>query len=206
MVPEPDMGVDAVELVFNRALKFTIPLEGGFTLHNIPGDPGGMTYAGITRKYFPAWQGWQMIDEIRNEVRAADVIETNELHDAVKEVYRYKFWYKLNPRILLQVLTPEELMLVFDCAVNVGVVKTVKLVQQTVYVPDGNIDGIVGIQTKKCIRHFKEHSMSSFHAAFSLKRMHHYAQLVKRQPSLTKFHLGWISRVEQGWNLGGRYS
>ena len=38
--------------------------EGGFILVNVKDDPGGITYAGITRKYNPTFIGWEIIDQI----------------------------------------------------------------------------------------------------------------------------------------------
>jgi len=41
------------EICFNK----TITLEGGYVLHNIKGDTGGMTYAGISSVHHPTWPG-----------------------------------------------------------------------------------------------------------------------------------------------------
>ena len=53
------------ESAFNRMIED----EGGYVLHEVPGDRGGMTYAGIARKMNPNWEGWQHIDYTRSEER-----------------------------------------------------------------------------------------------------------------------------------------
>ena len=52
---------------FEKILKDTIRREGGFVLHETPGDRGGQTYAGIARLRHPSWAGWRMIDNGRLE-------------------------------------------------------------------------------------------------------------------------------------------
>ena len=47
---------------FNLAFEKMIADEGGYVLHTIPGDTGGMTYAGIARNKNPNWPGWNLID------------------------------------------------------------------------------------------------------------------------------------------------
>jgi lysozyme family protein len=38
---------------FQPACELMICNEGGYKLHTVPGDKGGMTYAGISRNNFP---------------------------------------------------------------------------------------------------------------------------------------------------------
>ena len=47
---------------FTAAYKKTLGAEGWFKLTNIPGDAGGQTYAGISRRANPSWEGWKNID------------------------------------------------------------------------------------------------------------------------------------------------
>lgn len=41
--------------------KWIKPAEGGYS--NVSSDLGGETYGGISRKSFPAWEGWVFIDK-----------------------------------------------------------------------------------------------------------------------------------------------
>lgn len=54
---------------FGDAFKKLSIKEGGYV--NDKDDAGGETYRGISRKYNPTWQGWTMIDLIRNIILLA---------------------------------------------------------------------------------------------------------------------------------------
>ena len=43
---------------FEPAFEQMMQDEGGYVLHEVPGDTGGMTYAGIARNKNPQWPGW----------------------------------------------------------------------------------------------------------------------------------------------------
>lgn len=45
---------------FLQAYESMIRNEGGYTLHTVAGDRGGMTYAGIARNFHPNWPGWAL--------------------------------------------------------------------------------------------------------------------------------------------------
>ncbi|NDF50116.1 MAG: surface-binding protein, partial [Betaproteobacteria bacterium] len=47
---------------FAPAYEAMIRNEGGYVLHDVPGDRGGQTYAGIARNMNPRWPGWALID------------------------------------------------------------------------------------------------------------------------------------------------
>ena len=57
---------------FLPAFENMIKNEGGYVLHNVPGDRGGMTYAGIARNMQSGWAGWGHID--RNEPVPAQMV------------------------------------------------------------------------------------------------------------------------------------
>ena len=48
---------------FEPAFEQMIRDEGGYVLHEVPGDTGGMTYAGIARNKNPQWNGWALVDK-----------------------------------------------------------------------------------------------------------------------------------------------
>lgn len=47
---------------FLTAFERMIRNEGGYVLHTVADDKGGMTYAGIARNRWPNWAGWSVID------------------------------------------------------------------------------------------------------------------------------------------------
>ena len=47
---------------FEKCFEIMINLEGGYTLHNVKEDNGGLTYAGIAYNSHPDWIGWSKIE------------------------------------------------------------------------------------------------------------------------------------------------
>jgi lysozyme family protein len=58
--------------------------EGGYVLHEVKGDRGGQTYAGIARKMHPNWEGWQHID-----------YQETPPTQLVRDFYKTNFWDKI---------------------------------------------------------------------------------------------------------------
>ena len=67
----------------------------GFWVHH-PNDKGGETYRGIARVFWPAWQGWKIIDAYKaslgRSMRRNERIESEELDRLVLDFYRANFW------------------------------------------------------------------------------------------------------------------
>nr|VFJ68710.1 MAG: Glycosyl hydrolase 108 [Candidatus Kentron sp. DK] len=53
---------------FGQAFEKTMRNEGGFQLHTVRGDPGGMTYAGISRRHHP---DWEQANGVRSRIEAS---------------------------------------------------------------------------------------------------------------------------------------
>lgn len=76
---------------FEQALAFTSLNEKGYA--NNPSDPGGETYRGVARKFWPHWSGWQIVDAKRSDPAFPGVLDYEEsLQDLVKSFYRNNFW------------------------------------------------------------------------------------------------------------------
>jgi lysozyme family protein len=110
---------------FQRALELMLEHEGGFVHH--PRDPGGMTNLGVTKSVYELWKGRSVSE---SEMRALMV-------DDVRPIYHAKYWTKVRG---------DDLPLgvdyaVFDFAVNSGVRRAARTLQQLVGVHD---DGAIG--------------------------------------------------------------
>lgn len=55
---------------FAPAYQIVMANEGGYV--NNPADPGKETYAGISRRFWPNWSGWKIIDRIKAEENSTD--------------------------------------------------------------------------------------------------------------------------------------
>lgn len=162
------------EIAFNRTMKS----EGGYVLHTVPGDRGGMTYAGISRKYNPDWAGWVLID--------AGNLDVVKLSDLVGDFYVEKYW----DRIWGNEIDSQEIAnVLFDFAVNAGVRTAVRLAQQVLNIL---ADGVVGKQT---VAAFNSVGSGEFVANYALAKIARYAAIVNRDRSQKKFLLGWVNRT-----------
>src|SRR5579864_6388857 len=66
--------------------------EGGYA--KVKRDPGGETYCGISRKNFPQWDGWLIIDSYKatNSIKWNQFLPIQALDDKVQDFYKDSFW------------------------------------------------------------------------------------------------------------------
>jgi len=156
-------------LNFARCLATTLEFEGGYSNH--PADPGGSTNMGITRKVLAEWRG--------SAVSAADVRAL--LRTEAAAIYRRRYW---------ELCACDELpggvdLVVFDYAVNSGVSRAVRALQQAVGVP---VDGIAGHRTVAAARSADPRAVV---ADISARRRGFLRQL----RVFTVFGRGWLRRI-----------
>lgn len=161
---------------FLPAFEKMIDNEGGYTLHRIHGDRGGLTYAGIARNFHPDWPGWSLVE-------SDTALQTIIPH--VQAFYKQQFWERIRGDFIH---TQEVAESIFDFAVNAGVSTATKLTQEVVGVTN---DGIIGSITLKAVNNMEE---CVFIREYALKKMARYANIVNNNPSQAKFLLGWINR------------
>ncbi len=130
---------------FDEAYKLTGHNEGGYA--NNPLDHGGETYAGIARNFWPNWQGWSIIDNLKKtfhtpkEIDRAISVGGAPVHLMVADFYKQNFW-NVNK---LDLINDQQLAdNVYDFGVNSGVGKAAKTLQLVVGVTQ---DGIIGNAT-----------------------------------------------------------
>ena len=164
----------AFSIAFNRTMKN----EGGYVLHEVAGDRGGMTFAGIARKFNSSWSGWQLVD--------AGDRDSDALKNSVASFY---FTNYFNACGLKHIKSQVVANVVYDFAVNAGVRTAVRLAQQCVGV---DADGIVGPATIYALNDFDG---DEFIARYSLAKVARYAAIVNRDRSQDKFLLGWLNRT-----------
>lgn len=162
---------------FLPAYEAMIRNEGGYVLHQVPGDRGGMTYAGIARNMHPQWPGWALIDA-KQDVPA----------QLVRDFYRAAFWVPIrgdhiNSQAIAQTI--------FDFHVNAGAVAR-KLAQLVVGTTP---DGVFGDKTLAALNSYPE---DKFGMAYALAKIARYRDIVTRDRTQQKFLLGWINRTLQG--------
>ncbi len=189
--------------VFEEAYNKVIAgSEGGYA--NDPTDKGGETYAGISRKFHPDWEGWKIVSEVKSQESEVSRINARLKADErvgilIKEFYKKEFWDmyagdSLNPFVSAEL---------FDQAVNFGVGKAIEHLQRAINLlnrnakdyPDVPVDGGFGKKTfegyKNCVAHNSVNHLCNLLNGFQMKR---YIEIMEADHSQEKY-AGWFSRV-----------
>ena len=162
---------------FLPAFENMIKNEGGYVLHDVPGDRGGQTYAGIARNMQSGWPGWGHID--RKEPVPAQL---------VRDFYKQNFWNPIKgDEITNQVIAQT----IFDFHVNAGGV-AIKLAQLVV---GSTPDGAMGSKTVAALNGIDP---GKFVMSYALAKIARYRDIVQRDKTQIKFLLGWINRTLAG--------
>ena len=159
---------------FERVLRN----EGGYVLHTVKDDRGGMTYAGIARAFHPNWPGWRVIDQ--GETPPADL---------VRQFYRSNFWHPLR---LDEVEHQDVAGNIFDFGVNAGLGTAAKLAQ---LVAGTTPDGKIGAKTLQALNAIDP---DLFVARYALAKIARYRDIVTGNRTQQRFLVGWINRVLKG--------
>mgnify|MGYP006921402083 CR=1 FL=1 len=109
---------------FLIAHQITEQTEGGYV--NDPDDNGGETYAGISRKFFPKWAGWSLVDS-HKPLKTNQKIKDGALTEQIHHFYKENFWDKIGGD---QMADQDLANQVYDMAVNSGVGSALKLLKE----------------------------------------------------------------------------
>jgi lysozyme family protein len=167
---------------FQKAYERTIENEGGYRLHSVKVDTGGMTYAGIARNSNPQWPGWKILDAGQTPPVSM-----------VQDFYRVGYWQAVHGD---EIDSQEVADSIYDFAVNAGVSVSRKLAQVAVQVTP---DGVFGPMTITAIN---SQDPEKFMLRFALAKIDRYRDIVAHNPEQAKFLLGWINRTLKGVSDG----
>ena len=164
---------------FSRALNFVGKWEGGFSDH--PDDRGGRTNFGITQATYDRWRAKKGRPE-------ADVKSIE--HSEARDIYFEDYWCSAHCNEWRAPLA----LLVFDTAVNMGVKRSIRMLQRVVGVAE---DGLVGPNTLATVREKTSASEGLLAIGLSLikERERLYRKFAANTPSQRTFLKGWINRV-----------
>lgn len=172
-----------------KLIDMILQHEGGFV--NDPDDKGGFTYRGITRKNFPNWKGWQIVDT-NLPLKNGQIIKNEELEQYVRGFYYDNFYHLMKIDEIDNMLISGHLL----ChGVNAGIKNSVKILQKSINVicnDNINVDGIIG---KITLSYANSDVQEEIANEMIVKRKEYYTNLAKRNPSQQKFLKGWINRV-----------
>lgn len=164
---------------FDDCLAFVLRWEGGYV--NDPIDNGGETNKGIVQKTYDEWRERKHYDK-----RSVRDIEDGE----VKQIYLEQYW---RPSRCQALDFPMSLIL-FDSAVNHGVGRAVKLLQEVLNVV---VDGHFGPVTMAAYDFLEEcHGTGHIATQYIKAREAFYFRIVESRPEQGKFLRGWMNRLE----------
>ena len=158
-----------MKLNWDDSLKHILKHEGGFSDH--PADPGGITNLGVTKR---VWEEWTSKRVSEADMRAL----TPEM---VAPMYKKKYWDVIRGDDLPSGLD----LCVFDAAVNAGVGRASKFLQQAVGV---TADGQIGPKTISAVT---SKPADEIIEAFCALREAHYKSL----NTFDTFGKGWMRRL-----------
>jgi lysozyme family protein len=187
---------------FEQAYDIVIGYEGGYV--NDPDDFGGETYMGISRRYNPQWEGWNVIDDFK-QAHPNDFPEGLELDDdleyEVGKFYEMNYWDKMLLDDVNSQRIAEELM---EIAVNMGVETATTFLQMGLNYFSENeelfeeldADGIFGPLTLNALqtysKHYDDEPLLKLLNVFQAVK---YMNIVDRHPEQGKFFEGWLKRI-----------
>ena len=159
---------------FDECLNMLLVHEGGFVNH--PSDPGGMTNLGVTKAVYEAWVGHPIDERTMRALTPA----------MVAPLYRKKYWDAVRGDELASGLD----YATFDFAVNSGVGRAVKTLQECVGVfPDGGF----GPKTMAAVSQFKGDAVKTLIEEVCDKRL----VFLKLLKTWSVFGRGWERRVNE---------
>lgn len=185
---------------FKKAMEELLEHEGYYVYD--PDDAGGETYRGISRRYFPGWTGWTVIDENKISNTGLDRVYARLSLD-VEDHYKHYFWNRFAGDSVA--VTDSNLAVeVFEQAVLFGVHRSVSHLQEAINAlnrdemifRDIEVDGVFGKQTKDALYHLDAINniellrkvMNIIQGRYCLERM--------KARSKNEKYVGWFNRVK----------
>jgi len=199
---------------FKECLNEILKYEGTYSNHK--DDIGGETFRGISRFYHSDWDGWEIIDMVKETIDGIKILKSGDITPALGSVYNDKlnqlvalfykeeFWDRIKGDRLSEI--DEELACeVFDMAVNMGVRAAIKNLQKAINATYQNYidarveiaeDGVFGKVTEKHLKELKEHELiMELIEYFRKYRALRYAEIVRHNPNQAVFIYGWLKRA-----------
>lgn len=182
---------------FSIAYAATMGHEGKYA-HN-PNDRGGETWKGISRKNFPGWSGWSIIDASKKQTGFPANLQGNKhLEQLVRAFYKMEFWSRLS---LDEVIDQRIAFEIFDTAVNCGVRIAGSFLQRALNVLNRSgkdysnlaVDGQVGPRTVAILNNHRR--PADVLKVLNILQGNRYIEICEARESQEEFASGWLTRV-----------
>ena len=169
---------------FQACLDFLLSpdIEGGFS--NNPSDPGGPTNYGITKATYDHY--CHLLGSPPRDIKKISMAEVDAIYDQF-------YWSTIAGEALPQRMA----MVVFDAAVNCGQQNSIMFLQGALNDVEKSgleVDGKMGPKTLNAVAHIKDFD-DVLKTAVS-HRAKYYQEIIKINPSLSKFNNDWQKRMD----------
>mgnify|MGYP006277586347 CR=1 FL=1 len=168
---------------FSAAYEVGRKNEGGYS--NIKSDKGGETYSGVSRVYWPNWEGWPIIDAYKaeHELKRGDFIHNADLESLIKQFYYKNFWRKMSGD---GIDSQEVATYIYDWSLTSG--KALMKIQQMLGVaPDGSFGPVT-------VGKLNDLGGAALHKIYQL-RVAYYNGIVAKSPDQQVNLAGWLNRA-----------
>lgn len=169
---------------FDSFMPIILRNENGGTVAgyvNDPYDRGGETICGITRRNHPELSVWQSLKGLQTWQKKKYKPTLQEMAE-IYAVYRRSYYDKVRAD---SIADPALALHVFDCAVNCGVSRASKMLQQVVGTA---VDGIIGPKTLAAV------NSRDCLASYINARISYYRRIAAKGNN-ARYLQGWINRV-----------
>lgn len=194
---------------FAEARSVLYGLEGGYS--NNPVDYGKETYKGISRRFHPEWEGWEIIDGYKDTIDFPSVLDGDVLLDKlVDKFYKTEFWDKFWGDKLTNQRVANTLL---QLSVHLGVERAVRFLQKALNALSRNgqlykklvVDGVMGQKTFSALKRYCEVEHEKYLIwAIAFLQGEYYLLRVKKSPEQWIFLKGWLSRAIHTTNYDGQ--
>ena len=186
---------------FELAHKIVMQHEGGYA--NNPKDRGGETYKGVSRKNFPLWAGWSIVDRVKMMNPKPGSIDNllqsqTDLQNMVLSFYKTNFWDALN----LDAINDQAIAVeMYDTGVNMGTGVAALFLQRSLNVsnkngndyPDLPLTGNVGPKTAQYMNEHKR--PAEVLKVLNCLQGARYISIMEANPDQEIFFRSWFCRV-----------
>lgn len=185
---------------FDKVYNKTMVHEGGYV--NDPVDRGGETYRGISRRWWPYWRGWKIIDSLKPITDTGILDNHINLQNLVRSFYETEFWIKPGLH-RIDKIEPKMAEKIFDTGINVDMSRACKWFQISLnllnrnqkYYNDIIVDGKIGPKTALTFeKALKSSPLKRIVVVFAIHQGEHYKNIMISDRSQEKY-VGWFDRV-----------
>ena len=190
--------------IFEKLIK----AEGGYVYTQIENDKGGKTFAGISQRSNPDWEGWNKLKYVKANKKVDEVLIAT-LRPLVKELYRVRYWNAahLNDKIFDEFDETNELNDLKNMIFHISVLSGPKIAIYCLQNSLGEIeaDGLWGPKTREKLGRElslyanynledENNNIECIQRGIALSIINRFVKICDNDRSQEKFLRGWIKR------------